>query len=42
MHYKILIDDQTVKVKTTNIPSSSGKPRKRPQMLLSRNREDMS
>lgn len=41
MNYKILIDNQTVNVKTTNIPSSSGKSRTRPQMLHSHNCEDM-
>lgn len=40
MSYKILIDHQTVKVKTTNIPSSSGKSRKRFQMLHPHNSED--
>ena len=39
MNYKILIDNQTVKVKTRNIPSSSGKSRKRPEMLHPHNCE---
>lgn len=41
MNHKILINHQTVKVKTTNIPSSSGKFTKRPQMLHPHNSEDM-